>query len=141
MYYRKTNIKNLLEKPIPRTQRRKTYAKKPSPIKMGHFYILQERHKTNNKASLKKKLRIVFRTQNTINHILKHHLQTDKYNNSRIYQVKRLDCPLKYVGQTGRTFSFTYIHAIRSNNNNSGYSNYKLNTDMHMEQYQTSLTS
>jgi hypothetical protein len=38
--------------------------------------------------------------------------------------------PLSYVGQTGRTFNVRYkehIHAIRSNNSNSRYSNHILN--------------
>jgi hypothetical protein len=42
-----------------------------------------------------------------------------------------MDCPMKYIGQTGRTFSTRYkehIHDIRSNNSNSGYSNHILNT-------------
>jgi hypothetical protein len=41
--------------------------------------------------------------------------------------MKCLDCPLKYVGQTGRTFRVRYKehnHAIRSNNSNSRYSSY-----------------
>jgi hypothetical protein len=45
--------------------------------------------------------------------------------------MKWLDCPLKYIGQTGRTFNIRYkehIHAIRNNNNNSVYSNHILNT-------------
>jgi hypothetical protein len=45
--------------------------------------------------------------------------------------MKCLDCPLKYIGQTGRTFNIRYnehIHAIRKNNSNSGYSNHILNT-------------
>jgi hypothetical protein len=45
--------------------------------------------------------------------------------------MKRQDCPLKYVGQTRRWFNARYkehIHAIRSNNGNSGYSNHKLST-------------
>jgi hypothetical protein len=45
--------------------------------------------------------------------------------------MKCLDCPLNYIGQTGRIFSIRYkehIHAIRNNNSNSGYSNYTLNT-------------
>jgi hypothetical protein len=40
--------------------------------------------------------------------------------------MKCMDCPLKYIGQTGRTFYTTYeehIQAIRNNNCNSGYSN------------------
>jgi hypothetical protein len=45
--------------------------------------------------------------------------------------MKCLDCPLKYVGQTGRTFNALYkehIQVVRTNNNNSGYSNHILNT-------------
>jgi hypothetical protein len=41
--------------------------------------------------------------------------------------MKCLDCPLKYIGQTGKTFDIRYkehIHAIRNNNDNSGYSNH-----------------
>jgi hypothetical protein len=42
-----------------------------------------------------------------------------------------MDCPLIYIGQTGRTFKTRYkehIQAIKSNNDNSGYSNHMLNT-------------
>jgi hypothetical protein len=45
--------------------------------------------------------------------------------------VKCLDCPLKCIGQTGRTFHTRYkehIHVIRNNNSNLGYSNHILNT-------------
>jgi hypothetical protein len=46
--------------------------------------------------------------------------------------LKGLDCPLKYTGQTGRTFHTRYkehTEAIRNNNNsNSGYSGHILNT-------------
>jgi hypothetical protein len=44
--------------------------------------------------------------------------------------MKCLDCPLKYIGPTGRTFNTRYkehIHDIRSNNSNTGYSNHILN--------------
>jgi hypothetical protein len=54
-----------------------------------------------------------------------------KYDNSGIYQMKCLDCPLRYIGQTGRTFKIRYkehTQAIRNNNSNYGYSNHKLNT-------------
>jgi hypothetical protein len=63
--------------------------------------------------------------------MLKPQPQIDKYNRSGIYQFKCLDCPLKYVRQTGRTFKTRYkehIHDIRSNNSNSGYSSHILNT-------------
>jgi hypothetical protein len=55
----------------------------------------------------------------------------DKYSNSGIYQMKCLDCPRKYIGQTGRTFSQRYkehIQAIRNNCSKSGYFNHILNT-------------
>jgi hypothetical protein len=63
--------------------------------------------------------------------MLRHRTKTDKYNNSGIYRIKCLDCPLKYIGQTGRTFKTRYkehIQAIRNNNSNSGYSSHILNT-------------
>jgi hypothetical protein len=47
-----------------------------------------------------------------------------------IYQIKYLDCPLRYVGETGRTFKTRYkehIQATRNNNSNSGYSSHILN--------------
>jgi hypothetical protein len=46
--------------------------------------------------------------------------------------MKCLDCALKYICQTRRTFNIRYkehIQAIRNNNNNSGYSNHILNTE------------
>jgi hypothetical protein len=44
--------------------------------------------------------------------------------------MKCLDCPLKYVSQTGRIFKVRYkehIHAIGSNNSSSGYPSHILN--------------
>jgi hypothetical protein len=62
--------------------------------------------------------------------LAKQHPQIDKSSKSGIYKIKYLDCPLKYIEQTGRAFHARYkehIQAIR-NNNNSGYSNHILNT-------------
>jgi hypothetical protein len=87
---------------------------------MGHIYVLRKRSKTT-KLFGNTQLRVASHTESTINNILKHHTQTDKYNNSSIYQMKFLDCPLKYIGQTGRTFSVRYkehIYAVRSNISN-----------------------
>jgi hypothetical protein len=42
-----------------------------------------------------------------------------------------MDCPLKYVGQTGRIFNKRYkqhIYDIRTNNSKKGYANHILNT-------------
>jgi hypothetical protein len=74
-----------------------------------------------------KNMKIAFCTQNTVQSILKYHMQTDKYNSSCIYQMKCLDCPRMHIRQTGSTFNIRYaehIHAIRSNNSDSRYSNY-----------------
>jgi hypothetical protein len=41
-----------------------------------------------------------------------------------------LNCPLKYIGQTGRTFNIRnkeHIHTIRNHSSNSGYANHLLN--------------
>jgi hypothetical protein len=60
-------------------------------------------------------IRIAFRTQNTIENILKYKPKTNIYNKSGIYQMKCMECPKKYVGQTGRTFNIRYkehIHDI-----------------------------
>jgi hypothetical protein len=37
----------------------------------------------------------------------------DKYNLSGIYHLQCADCPLKYVGQTGRTFKTRFKEHIR----------------------------
>jgi hypothetical protein len=84
-----------------------------------------------NKLFRDTQMKISFRTTNTIQNILRHQLLIDKYNRSGTYQMKCLDCPLKYIGQTGWIFNIRYrehIHAIRNNNNNSRYSNHILNT-------------
>jgi hypothetical protein len=76
-------------------------------------------------------MKIAFCITNTTQNILRHQPLIDTYNRSGIYQMKFLDCPLKYIGQTGRTFNIRckeHIHAIRNNNNNSGYLNNILNT-------------
>jgi hypothetical protein len=48
-----------------------------------------------------------------------------------VQKLKCLDCPLKYIGQTGRAFHTRckeHILAIKNNNGNSGYTNHILNT-------------
>jgi hypothetical protein len=49
-------------------------------------------------------IKVAFRTRNTIQNIVKPHSQRDKYEKSGIYQMNCMDCPLKSLGQTGRTF-------------------------------------
>jgi hypothetical protein len=53
-------------------------------------------------------IKVAFHMQNVIKNMLKHYTQTVKHNDSGLYQMKCLDCPLKYIGQTGRTFTIRY---------------------------------
>jgi hypothetical protein len=76
-------------------------------------------------------IRVAFRTRNTIENILKYKPKANIYNKSGIYQMKCIESPKKYIGQTGRTFNIRYteyIHDIMSNNGNTGYSNHIINT-------------
>jgi hypothetical protein len=82
---------------------------------------------------LKKYKKVAFRTRNTIQNTLKPHSQIYRYKESGIYQMKCIDCPLKYVRQMGRTLStryreHTFVQAIMNNNGNSEYSNHILST-------------
>jgi hypothetical protein len=69
----------------------------------------------------KTELGIALRTANT----MKQHLgvkekMTDTYNFTGVYIMDCRDCPLKYVGQTGRTFRTRYrdhIREIKTNEN------------------------
>jgi hypothetical protein len=75
------------------------------------------------------KLKIAYRTQNTIQNILKPQSTIEKYNNSGIYLMKCNECPLKYIGQTGRNFNTRYkehIYSIKSNNSSIGYAKHVL---------------
>jgi hypothetical protein len=53
-------------------------------------------------------IKVAFCTRNTIQDILRPRPQIDKYNRSCNYRMKCMDCPLKYVRQTGRTFNTRY---------------------------------
>jgi hypothetical protein len=80
--------------------------------------------------SLKKRIKMAFRTPKRIENMVKTHSQTDQHEKSGIYK-KCMDCPLKYIGQTGRKFYTGYeehIRTIRNDNSNPGYSNHTLNT-------------
>jgi hypothetical protein len=76
-------------------------------------------------------VKIDFRTRNTIQKHNKPNLHIDKYEKSNVYQMKCMDCPLKYIGLTGRRFRTRFkehVQAVRNSNSNSGYSNHILNT-------------
>jgi TPP-dependent indolepyruvate ferredoxin oxidoreductase alpha subunit len=56
---------------------------------------------------------------------------TGRYLQSGVYQLQCNECPLKYIGQTGRTFRDRYkehINAIRFNKPHSKFALHILNT-------------
>lgn len=81
---------------------------------------------------------ISYKTKNNIRHLLK--IKDDKndlYNLSGVYQLQCSNCPLKYVGQTGRTFNIRFkehIHDIKNNGQNSKFAQHILDT---MHDYNT----
>lgn len=71
----------------------------------------------------KTQINITFRKRNTIQKTTKPHSQRDKYERSGIYQMKWLECPLKYIGQTGRIFHGrlkVHMKEVRTNKGNLG---------------------
>jgi hypothetical protein len=75
-------------------------------------------------------IKITFRTKNTIQRLVKPCLQRDEYEKRGVYQMRCMDCPLKYTVRMGGTFKTRYkehIQAIRNDNGNSGYSKHILN--------------
>ena len=71
-------------------------------------------------------LKIAFRTNNTLDHLLRHKTPPpDKFTSSGVYKLTCPDCDKAYVGQTGRSFSKRYDEHRRAfHNNNSHNSNF-----------------
>jgi hypothetical protein len=98
---------------------------------MGNLHIQQKRNKENNKTlhRCKHKNCIPNKIHNT-KYIKAPY--TDKYEKSGVYQMQCTSCPLKYIGQMGRSFNIRYrehLQDIKNINGNSVYSNHILNTD------------
>jgi hypothetical protein len=77
-------------------------------------------------------INIAFKTSNTIGkHLKPRNMRTDMDRNNGIYQLTCQDCPMKYVGQTGRTCKAVYrerIQATRTNKTNTKYAQHILDT-------------
>jgi hypothetical protein len=77
-------------------------------------------------------LNIVWQTINTLEqHLTKTKHKGDIYDRCSVYKMKCMECGGAYIGQTGRKFHIRYkehIRDIRSNRDNTGYSNHILNT-------------
>jgi hypothetical protein len=122
---------NLIEKAPSQSRKNNTHEEPKQKAKWATFTYCGKEVRQITKIFKDTQLNLAFRTQNMIENILRHKTKTEKYDTSGVYRMKCLDCPLRYIGQTGRTFKTRYkehIQAIRNNNGNSEYSNYILNT-------------
>jgi hypothetical protein len=123
---------NITDKLTQKQQKQNTMTEdKHQKIKWAIFTYNTKEVRKITKLLRDTHIRVAFHTHNTTENILRYKAKTDKYNKSGIYQMKYMECPRRYVGQTGQTFSIRYkehIHDIRSNNSNTGYSNHILNT-------------
>ena len=82
----------------------------------------------------KTNIRIAFKTNNTIQKLLRHKQQIpDMYTQSGVYKLKCPDCNKAYVGQTGRSFQVRFNehkNAFRSNSHTSNFAKH-LNEQAH----------
>jgi hypothetical protein len=73
---------------------------------------------------------IAFKSNTTIkNHLIPKKQITDIYKQCVVYQLKYNECPIRYIGQTGRMFKDRYrehIQAIRTNRQTSKYAQHIL---------------
>jgi hypothetical protein len=57
--------------------------------------------------------------------------RNEKFNLSGVYQLQCAECPLKYIGQTGRTFKIRFkehIRDIKSSGQNSKFAQHIVDT-------------
>jgi hypothetical protein len=120
-----------MKHPAPRKQKQNTNTHpQHHKLKWATFTYSGKETRKMTKLFKDTKIKITFRTRDTIQNIVKQHSQKDKYNDSGIYKVRCLECPPKYIGQRTRTFHTRYeehLQGIRNNNSNSGNSNHILN--------------
>jgi hypothetical protein len=119
------NTNKIIEHLAPQKQNTDTDPQHQKTKWATFTYSRKEIRKIFNDAQIK----IAFRLQN--NRKNSETTSTKRHNKSDIYQTKCLDCPLKYIGQTGRAFhtrNKEHIQETRNNNGSLGYSNHILNT-------------
>jgi hypothetical protein len=71
---------------------------------------------------------ISYITKNNIKHLLRiNENRNDRFNLSGVYQLQCAECPLKYIGQSGRTFKIRFKEHIKNINNNGQNSKFAQN--------------
>jgi hypothetical protein len=131
LYNNEYNNKNLNISHLRNHKHNRNISQQHQTPKWASFTYYGNETKEITKLFIETNIKIACRTKNTLRNLVKPLIQRDEYERSGAYQMRCMDCPLKYIGQTGRTFKARYkehIQAIRNNNGNSGYSKHILNT-------------
>jgi hypothetical protein len=109
------NINNILQQNnyniniIASTKKEKlNTSKNQEKTKWAMFTYMEKETRKITKIFQNTTIKIAYRTKNNIQHILRPKLHRDKYDNNGIYRMKCLDCPMVYIGQTGRKFNTRY---------------------------------
>jgi hypothetical protein len=90
-------------------QRQNTNREDVQKVRWATFTYSGNEVRTITKLFRNANVTIAYKINNTIKNHLKPRLpKTDMYNQCGVYQLKCNDCPLKYIGQTGRTFKTRY---------------------------------
>jgi hypothetical protein len=114
------SILKIISTTTPLPWKQNTNSKSQQKAKWATFTYSSKEARKITKLMKDRKIGIAFRTRNSTKHV-KILLRNIKMSEIATNQMKCLDCPLKYTGQTGRKFSTRYEHteAIRNKNSNA----------------------
>jgi hypothetical protein len=126
-------LKHILTTPKKDNKNKNLQGNKNDNKKWSTFTYVGCKTKTFTKLFKDTNINIAYKTQNTIEHISRPKPSTTNYNiyKNDIYQLNCLECPKRYIAQTGRTFKTRYrehIQAFQNNRPDTGYSRHILDT-------------
>jgi hypothetical protein len=104
MLQRNEYNRNLIGKAPSQSRKHNTHEEPKQKAKWVTFTYCGKEVRQITKIFKDTQLNLAFRTQNTVENILRHKTKTEKCDNSGVYQMKCLDCPLRNISETGRTF-------------------------------------
>jgi hypothetical protein len=81
---------------------------------MGHLRYSCKATKEIAKLFKDTQVKVAFQKRNMIQNLVKPCSQVGRYEESGIYQMKCMDWPLKYIGQTGGIFYTIYKEHIQA---------------------------
>jgi hypothetical protein len=99
--------------------------------KMSHFTYKRKEAKENIKHFKEIQMKVTFQTKSKTQNTVTPPSTNRHVKESYMYNMKCMDCPLKYMGQTGQTLYTKHKQHLQANGNNNGnpeYSNRMLNS-------------